>query len=332
MAARDQYLLFCRHITMMHLEPLVETCLTSVSPQEVWQALLYPWMQGIMQRALVEMALLGLVGGVLGCWIVFYELSYSAESLAHALFPGLVIAALAGFPLVLGAGIGVTVAAIAIAVLGRASEIGRDTAVAVVISALFGLGVVLALSPDAPPGLQELLFGDILGVSSLDLLLTTGLAAVVLVALGLLHRQLLVVGFDRASARSVGGKPQLADIALLVLIALATIVAVQGLGSLLVVAVLVGPAATARLLARRMVPMMVLASLMAVSAGAAGLYLSYYAGTAGGASVAGAIVTLYLAVRGGSTLRRLRKDRHPDFRPVTSELCEAAKSPGEDAR
>ena len=316
----------------MHLEPFVETALTIVGPHEVWQALLYPWMQGVMQRALAEMALLGLVGGVLGCWIVFYELSYSAESLAHALFPGLVIAALAGFPLVLGAGIGVTVAAIAIAVLGRAPQIGRDTAVAVVISALFGLGVVLALSPDAPPGLQGLLFGDILGVSSLDLLLTAGLAAVVLVALGLLHRQLLVVGFDRASARSVGGKPQLADIALLVLIALATIVAVQGLGSLLVVAVLVGPAATARLLARRMVPMMGLASLMAVSAGAAGLYLSYYAGTAGGASVAGAIVTLYLAVRGGSALRRLRKDRHPAFRPVTSELREAAKAPGEDAR
>jgi ABC-type Mn2+/Zn2+ transport system permease subunit len=318
---------------MMHLEPLPETCLTIVGPHEVWQALLYPWMQGVMQRALAEMALLGLVGGVLGCWIVFYELSYSAESLAHALFPGLVIAALAGFPLVLGAGIGVTVAAIAIAVLGRAPQIGRDTAVAVVISALFGLGVVLALSPDAPPGLQGLLFGDILSVSSLDLLLTAGLAAVVLVALGLLHRQLLVVGFDRASARSIGGKPQLADIALLVLIALATVVAVQGLGSLLVVAVLVGPAATARLLARRMVPMMALASLMAVSAGAAGLYLSYYAGTAGGASVAGAIVTLYLAVRGGSALRRrLRKDRHPNFRPVTSEMCEAAKSPEEDVR
>jgi ABC-type Mn2+/Zn2+ transport system permease subunit len=263
-----------------------------------------------MQRALVEMALLGIVGGVLGCWVVFYELSYSAESLAHALFPGLVIATLSGLPLVLGAGIGVTVAAIAIAILGRAPEIGRDTAVAVVISALFGLGVVLALSPGSPPGLQELLFGDILGVSDLDLLLAAGLAAVVLVALRLLHRQLLAVGFDRASARSVGGKPRLADVALLVLVALATMVAVQGLGSLLVVSVLVGPAATARLLARRMTPMMVLASLLAMVAGVGGLYLSYYAGTAGGASIAGVMVSIYLAVLGGHvSLRRLREAR-----------------------
>ena len=281
--------------------------LTTIGPPEVGQALLEPWTQVIMQRALAEMVLLGLVGGVLGCWIVFYELSYSAESLAHALFPGLVVATLLSFPLVLGAGIGVTAAAIAIAILGRTPEIGRDTAVAVVISAFFGLGVVLALSPKSPPGLQGLLFGDILGVSDLDLLLAAGLAVTILIALRLLHRQLLVVGFDRASARSVGGKPQLVDITLLLLIAVATIVSVQGLGSLLVVAVLVGPAATARLLARRMVPMMVLAALLAVAAGISGLYLSYYAGTAGGASVAGVMVVLYLATLGGrGILRRLR--------------------------
>jgi ABC-type Mn2+/Zn2+ transport system permease subunit len=246
---------------------------------------------------------------VLGCWIVFYEVSYSAESLAHALFPGLVVAALAGFPLILGAGIGVIAAAIAIAVLGRAPEIGRDTAVAVVISALFGLGVVLALSPASPPGIQALLFGDILGVSDLDLLLAAGLTVVVLIALRLLHRQLLVVGFDRSSARSVGGNPQLADIAVLMLIALATIVAVQSLGNLLVVAVLVGPAATARILARRMVPMMALAALLAFVASISGLYLSYYAGTAGGASVAGFMVILYLVVLSGSSIwRRVPKD------------------------
>ena len=265
---------------------------------QVWQLLFHPWTEGVMQRALAEVALLGVVGGVLGCWIVFYELSYSVESLSHALFPGLVIAALVGFPLVLGAGIGVTAAAIAIALFGRAPEIGRDTAVAVVISALFGSGVVLALSPASPPGIQELLFGDILGVSDIDLLLSAGLAALVLVALRLLHRQLLVVGFDRATARSVGGRPRLADTALLVLVALATLVAVQGLGNLLVVAVLVGPAATAQMLARRIVPMMAVAALLALTSGIGGLYLSYYLGSAAGASVAGSMVALYLGVLG----------------------------------
>lgn len=299
----------------------------NIVDSQVWRLLFHPWTEGIMQRALVEVVLLGLVGGALGCWIVLYEVSYSAESLSHALFPGLVIAVLLGLPLVLGAGIGVTTAAIAIAVLSRAPGIGRDTAVAVVISALFGTGVVLALSPDSPPGLQGLLFGDILGVSDLDLLLAAGLVAVTLVALRLLHRQLLVVGFDRTSARSVGGSPRLADVSLLVLIALATLVAVQGLGNLLVVAVLVGPAATAQMLARRVVSMMTLATLLALAAGVGGLYLSYYGGIAGGASIAGLIVTLYLVVLCGSRIReRLRKDRDSASRAANFERAEPGRS------
>lgn len=260
------------------------------------QALAEPWTQGIMQRALAEVVLIGLVGGALGCWIVFYELSYSAESLAHALFPGLVLAALFGFPLILGGGAGLVLAALAIAVFGRAPHIGRDTSVAVVISALFGFGVVLALSPDSPPGLQELLFGEVLAVTNADLLLAALLAGTVLLGLFFLHRQLLVVGFDRATARSVGARPRLTDLALMGLLALATLVAIQGLGNLLVVAVLVGPAATARLLSKRMFPMMVLATVLAVACGVSGLYLSYYAGLAAGASIAGSIVVLYVVV------------------------------------
>ena len=294
---------------------------------EVLRVVFDPWTQGIMQRALAEVGLLGLVGGALGCWIVFYELSYSAESLAHALFPGLAIAALTGLPLLLGAGMGVVVAAVAVAVMGRAPEIGRDTSVAVVISALFGFGVVLALSPASPPGLQDLLFGDVLGISNLDLLLAGALAVVVLVSLRLLHGQLLAVGFDRTTARSIGANPRLADIALLVLIGLATVVAVQGLGNLLVVAVLVGPAATARLLVRRMVPMMALATFLAFLAGVLGLYLSYYAGTAGGASVAGCMVVLYLISLPVSALRR-KKPGSPHDAP--RELASEATGSGRD--
>jgi ABC-type Mn2+/Zn2+ transport system permease subunit len=119
----------------------------------------------------------------------------------------------------------------------------------------------------------------------------------VLVALRLLHWRLLAVGFDRMSAPSLGASPALADAALLVLLALAVLVAVQGLGNLLVVAVLVAPAAAARLLARRLVPMMLLAVAIAVVAGVAGLYLSYYAKIAAGASVAGLMVLAYLLAR-----------------------------------
>jgi len=271
-------------------------------------ALVEPWTLGFMQRAFLELVLVGVVGGVLGCWVVFYELSYSAESLAHALFPGLVAAALLGAPLVVGGAAGVLVAAVAVAVFGRTPALGRDTSVAVVVTTLFGLGVLLGLAPASPPGLNELLFGDLLAVTPTDLVVAAALGSVVLVTLLALHRQLLVVGFDRGSARAFGARPLLVDLVLLGLIAAAVIVGVQALGNLLVVAVIVGPAATARLLARRMAPMMALASGCAVVAGLLGLYLSYYADLAGGASVALVLVLGYLVALGlrGGALVRLR--------------------------
>lgn len=260
----------------------------------LWSALADPWAEPILRRAFAEVTLLGIAGGSLGCWVIFYNLSYSAESLAHSLLPGLVGAALLGLPLLLGGAVGLLVAAIAVAIAGRTPAIGRDTAVAVVITTLFGLGALLALSATVPPGLQGLLFGDVLGVSDTDLALAAALVATMLAALALLHGRLLVVGFDRAHARALGVKPLAVDVALLVLLAVGLLVAVQGLGNLLVVAVLIAPAASARLVARRMGPMLACAAGIAVVAGAGGLYLSYYAGTAAGASIAGVLVGAFL--------------------------------------
>jgi ABC-type Mn2+/Zn2+ transport system permease subunit len=270
----------------------------------VWHSLVAPWEQGIDRRALFEVILLGLTGGTLGCWIIFYNLSYSTESLAHALLPGLVLAALVGIPIILGGAVGLAVAALAIAVAARTPAVGRDTAVAVVVTGLLGLGALLALSPDTPAGLGELLFGDVLGVSNTDLALAGGLAVAVLAALALLHGRLLLVGFDRLNAAALGVRPGAVDIALLLLVAAALLVAVQGLGNLLVVAVLVGPAACARAVTRRMSTMMAVAAGVAVAAGCGGLYLSYYAETAAGASIAAVIVGAYVVALGvGAGLR-----------------------------
>src|SRR5438309_453876 len=257
-------------------------------------------------RALVQDApvllFVGVVGAGLGCGIVLYELAYGAESLAHALFPGLVAAALLGLPLLLGAAGGVLGAAAAVALATRLPGIGRDVAVAVVVTTLFGLGVLLALTPASPPGLDGLLFGDLLGVTRGDLAASGVLAALSLVALAALHRPLLAVGFDRGSSASLGARPLVVDLGLLALIAAAIVVGVQGLGNLLVLAALIGPAATARLLVRRVPRMMLLATVVAVVCALGGLYLSYYADVAAGAAVAGSTVAAYLAL----TLVRLR--------------------------
>jgi ABC-type Mn2+/Zn2+ transport system permease subunit len=269
--------------------------------------MLEPLQEPFMQRALAEAALIGLASGALGCWVVLYEFSYAAESLAHSIFPGLVIATLAGVPLRLGAAPAIAIAALAIAAAGRVPGVSRDVAVAVVVTTMFGLGVLLALSPASPPGIESLLFGDILGPTDADLLAAAALAALVTAALWLLHGRLLATGFDRTSARALGLGPAAVDAALLLLLSAAIVVAVQGLGNLLVVAVFVGPAAAARRLTDRILPMFAIATALALLAGLAGLYLSYYAGTAAGASIALAIVAAYLlAVLLGPLAKRLR--------------------------
>lgn len=266
--------------------------------------LIDPWSHAFMQRALAELVLLGVVGAVVGCWIVLYELAYSAESLAHALFPGAVAAALLGIPVIAGGAVGVLAAATAMALVGRVPLLRGDTSVAVVITSLFGLGVLVALSPSTPPGVEGILFGDLLGVTRGDLITSAVLAGGSLVALTALYRPLLATGFERTTVAAFGLSPALVDLALLAVLAVAIVIGVQALGNLLVVALLVGPAACARLVTHRMARMMAVATLVALAASLGGLYLSYYAGLAAGASVAAVMVAAYLALLCGTGVRR----------------------------
>lgn len=268
----------------------------------MWHWLTDPLSGAIMQRALIEVVLLGIAGGAIGCWVVMNELSYGAESLPHAMFPGLVIAALVNIPLLIGGAAGLLVAALAIAAAARTPLIGRDGAIAVVVTALFGLGALLALSPASPQSVQTLLFGDILGLTRGDLIAAGALTVIVLAALRVLHTRLLIVSFDRSTASSIGIASGRVDTALLVLLALSVLIAVQALGNLLVVALLIAPAAAARLVARRMLPMMATAAMLAVVGGVVGLYVSYHLRTAAGASIALALVATYLVASAAARL------------------------------
>jgi ABC-type Mn2+/Zn2+ transport system permease subunit len=256
--------------------------------------MIHPWSEPIMRHAGLEVIFAGAACGALGVWIVLHALSYSAESLAHGMLPGLVLAALAGVPLVLGGAAGLAIAGVAVALSARVRGVGADNAVAVVITGLLGAGVLLALSPASPPGVSGLLFGDVLGAGGADLALAGALAAVVLAGMWLAHWRLLAAGFDRAGAHALGVSALRAELTLLILLATAVLVGVQGLGNLLVVAALIGPAATARTVTRRLGPMIALAAAIGAVAGIGGLYVSYYAGIAAGAAIAGLLVAVYL--------------------------------------
>jgi ABC-type Mn2+/Zn2+ transport system permease subunit len=256
-------------------------------------ALTDPFAGEIARRALVEITLLAVVCGPLGVWVVLFGQSYAAESLAHAALPGLVVAALAGAPLMLGAAGGLAVAAGAISFTGRDRGLGPDTAVAVVVTTLFGAGVLLALNPDAPARLGEILFGDPLSVSSAEIAVSALLAAVVLASLAVFHRRFALAAFDSQTARSLGAKPGSAELALLILLAGATLAAVQALGNLLVVALIIAPGAAALRLTRRLAPALAFAAGLALASGVLGLYASYHLEIAAGAAIALAAIIIF---------------------------------------
>jgi ABC-type Mn2+/Zn2+ transport system permease subunit len=257
-------------------------------------------MSGIELRAMLELVLAGGFCGALGFWVVSERLAYGAESLSHGLLPGLALAGLADAPLLLGAAGGAVVAAVLIALAARDPRAGADTGTAVAVTGLVGLGALLALAPDAPQRLEELLFGDPLGVTTGDLVAAGLLLAAGGAALAALHRPLVASSFDAAGAAALGLRPTLVRFALLALMAAAIAVTVQGLGALLVLAVLVAPPVAVRGHARTPAAAMAAGATLAGAAGIAGIQLSSLAGTAAGASVA---LVLCAAAAGGVALR-----------------------------
>lgn len=261
-------------------------------------------MSDIELRAMLELVLAGGFCGALGFWVVSERLTYGAESLSHGLLPGLVLAGLAGAPLVLGAAGGALVAAALIALTARDERVGPDAGTAVAVTGLVGLGALLALAPEAPQRLEELLFGDPLGLSDGDLV-----AAALLVLAGgamliALHRPLSARAFDTAGAAALGLRPAPLRLALLTLLATAVAVAVQGLGALLVLAMLVAPPVAVRRHVATPRAAMLAAAAVAALGGVAGIQLSALAGSAAGASVA--LVLCAAAALGAVLPRRPR--------------------------
>jgi ABC-type Mn2+/Zn2+ transport system permease subunit len=259
---------------------------------------------GIELRATLEVALAGGFCGALGFWVLSERLAYAGESLSHGLLPGLVLAALAGAPLLLGAAGGAVAAAGLIALAARDQRVGPDTGTAVAVTGLVGLGSLLALAPDAPPRLEELLFGDPLGASDGDIVAAAALLVLGGLALAALRRALAAASFDPAGAAALGLRPLAIRLALLGLMAAAIAIAVEGLGALLVLAVLVAPPVAVRRHTRTPEQAMVAGAAVAMLAGAGGIQLSALLGTAAGASVA--LVLCAAAALGALLPRRAR--------------------------
>lgn len=249
-------------------------------------ALLAPFAYDFMQRAFVAALIVGVLCSVMGTYVVLRKLAFIGDGIAHASFAGIVIAYLRQADYALGAGVVAILTALGIGFVNRRGGVSLDTAIGVLFTAAFALGIFLmSRAPRYSVDLQDYLFGNILGVSASDLATIVGLALVVAVLVALMFRPLLYSSFDPIVAQASGIPVPMVDYILLVLLALTIIISLQSVGIVLVAALLVTPAAAAAQLTRRFVPMMLIAAAFGAFSSVGGLYLSYYLQSASGATI-----------------------------------------------
>lgn len=248
----------------------------------LWMPLTY----GFMQRGMVASILVGVLCAVVGCYVVLRSMAFLGDAMAHAILPGVAIAYLLKGELLMGALVAAMVVALAIGLLTRQGTLKEDTAIGILFAGALALGVALISTIKTyAVDLTHILFGNVLGVSESDLLLTGGLAVLVIATIVLLFKEFLVVSFDPVLAATLRLPTELLRNILLILLALTVVVSMQTVGVGLVAAMLVTPAATAYLLTRRLAPMMLIAAAIGAFSSVAGLYASFYINVASGAAV-----------------------------------------------
>ena len=246
-----------------------------------------PFQYGFMVRALIVSVLVGVMCPVLGAYVITRGRAFMGDALAHSVLPGMVVAFLLGIsPFFAAVPTGIAIALLMRSV-SRHTGISEDTSIGIVFAGMFALGLVmLSRATNINVNIEDLLLGQVLGVSQTDVFVSLGLAALVLVGLYAFHRQLVYTTFDPVGATVAGIRTSLVEYALLTLLALVIVIGIQAAGIVLVMAMLITPAATAYLIARRFVGVMVIGAVIGAISAMAGLYLSFHADLPSGPAMA----------------------------------------------
>jgi ABC-type Mn2+/Zn2+ transport system permease subunit len=238
------------------------------------------------QRALLASAIVGVVCAVVGTYMVLRGLAFLGDAISHAAFPGVVIAYLVGTPFYLGAAVAAVITSLAIGWVTRRGNLRGDTAIGVLFAGMFALGVFLfSRIPNYVGDLFGFLFGEVLAISPSDVIALTVLGVGVLVIVWIFWKELLYSTFDPLGAAASGLPVGRLDYLFLALIALTIVVSLQAVGIIMVVAMLVTPAATAQLITLRFSRVMTVAIVVGLVAPIVGLYASYWFDAASGATI-----------------------------------------------
>ncbi|MEJ5224286.1 MAG: metal ABC transporter permease [Anaerolineales bacterium] len=256
-----------------------------------------PLTYAFMQRGLAAAVMVGVLCAVMGTYVVLRGMAFLGDAISHAILPGVAIAYLLQGNLFLGAGAAAVLIAIGIGAFSRGGEIKEDTAIGILFAAALSLGVALISSMRTyAVDLSHILFGNVLGVSPTDLWITAGLGLVILLTVGLLYKPFMVISFDPVLAATLRLPAELLRNIMLILLSLTVVVSLQTVGVGLAAAMLVTPAATASLLTRRLLPMMLVSAAIGAFSSLVGLYASYYLNIVSGSAIVLTATLIFLVV------------------------------------
>ena len=267
-----------------------------------------PLSYDFMQRALLVAILVGAVSAVLSCFVVLKGWSVMGDAISHAVLPGIVIAYVIGLPIAIGAFIAGLFAAVSTGYLKDNSRIKEDTAMGIVFTGMFAVGLVLFSRIETDQHLSHILFGDMLGVTWQDLIETAVIALGTLLIVLAKRRDFLLYAFDPQHARAIGLPVKLLHYGLLALLSITIVASLKAVGIILVVAMLIAPGAIGLLLAKRFEAMLAIAMTVAIGSGVLGTLISFSINGATGPCIvliqAGVFLVALLFAPGSGLLRR----------------------------
>jgi len=255
--------------------------------------ILEPFALDFLQRALLGGALVAVLCGVVGTWVVLRGMAFLGEALAHGMLPGVALATVLGAPVLVGGAASAVAMSLGIAALQRRGRLSYDTSIGMLFVSMLALGViVISHSGSFATDATSILFGDILAIAPIDIVLLAVATGAGLVVAAVFHRSLVALALDHRIASVLGLGPRSAQAALVGLVTLAVVASYQAVGSLLVVGLLLAPAVAAGHWTTRIPTRMVLAAVLGVLSVLVGLLVSWHAATAAGASVAATAIAV----------------------------------------
>lgn len=248
-----------------------------------------------LQKALMTSVMVGIISGVIGCFIILRGMALMGDAISHAVLPGVAVSYMLGINFFIGAVVTGILTAIGIGFISQNSRVKNDSSIGIMFTSAFALGIILITFLKSSSDLYHILFGNVLAVRPSDMWMTLVIGVIVLVSVFLFYKELLVSSFDPIMAQAYGLPNKLIHYFLMTLLTLVTVASLQTVGIILVVAMLITPASTAYLLTDRLSVMIFLSALFGAIAAIVGLYLSFTYNLASGATIVLVATVLFIA-------------------------------------